>query len=283
MSQVIACIDASSAMSAVVSAASWAAERLRSPLTLLHLIEHGHAAIQQDMTGNIGLGSRERLLAELAALDEQKSRLLLEQGQQLLQQAKQQALAQVSESDVLLRQRHGQLADSLAEQEVDTRLVVIGMHGEQHGVDGHIGSQLETVLRRVKKPILLTPDSFKAPCSVMLAFDGSRVAQKACELLAASPLCQGLAVHIVYVGAAAADIEAKLDDAAQLLVKAGHEVSTTVIEGEVEPMLHQYQHQHGIDLMVMGAYGHSKLRQFFVGSTTTAMLAASKSPILILR
>lgn len=283
MSQVIACIDASSAMSAVVSAASWAAERLRSPLTLLHLIEHGHAAIQQDMTGNIGLGSRERLLAELAALDEQKSRLLLEQGQQLLQQAKQQALAQVSESDVLLRQRHGQLADSLAEQEVDTRLVVLGMHGEQHGADGHIGSQLETVLRRVKKPILLTPDSFKAPCSVMLAFDGSRVAQKACELLAASPLCQGLAVHIVYVGAAAADIEAKLDDAAQLLVKAGHEVSTTVIEGEVEPMLHQYQHQHGIDLMVMGAYGHSKLRQFFVGSTTTAMLAASKSPILILR
>jgi len=34
---------------------------------------------------------------------------------------------------------------------------------------------------------------------------------------------------------------------------------------------------------VMGAYGHSKIRQFLVGSTTTAMIEASKTPLLILR
>ena len=36
-------------------------------------------------------------------------------------------------------------------------------------------------------------------------------------------------------------------------------------------------------MMVMGAYGHSKIRQFLVGSTTTAMIEASKTPLLILR
>jgi len=47
--------------------------------------------------------------------------------------------------------------------------------------------------------------------------------------------------------------------------------------------LHDYQDSHAIDLMVMGAYGHSKIRQFFVGSNTTKMIGSSKIPLLLLR
>ncbi|WP_372628034.1 universal stress protein, partial [Arsukibacterium sp.] len=45
----------------------------------------------------------------------------------------------------------------------------------------------------------------------------------------------------------------------------------------------QYQQEHHIDLMVMGAYGHSRIRQFIVGSTTTAMISKAKCSLLILR
>lgn len=38
-----------------------------------------------------------------------------------------------------------------------------------------------------------------------------------------------------------------------------------------------------IDLTIMGAYGHSRIRQFFVGSQTTRMLANSVTPLLLLR
>jgi nucleotide-binding universal stress UspA family protein len=34
---------------------------------------------------------------------------------------------------------------------------------------------------------------------------------------------------------------------------------------------------------VMGAYGHSRIRQFIVGSTTTTLLRSSDVPVLILR
>ncbi|NPZ02087.1 universal stress protein, partial [Pseudomonas aeruginosa] len=44
-----------------------------------------------------------------------------------------------------------------------------------------------------------------------------------------------------------------------------------------------YQKEHGIDLLVMGAYGHSRIRQFLVGSTTTSMLRTTISPLLLLR
>jgi nucleotide-binding universal stress UspA family protein len=34
---------------------------------------------------------------------------------------------------------------------------------------------------------------------------------------------------------------------------------------------------------VMGAYGHSRIRQLLVGSTTTSMLRTTTSPLLLLR
>ncbi|MFS1903256.1 universal stress protein [Vibrio lentus] len=36
-------------------------------------------------------------------------------------------------------------------------------------------------------------------------------------------------------------------------------------------------------MMVMGAYGHSQLRQFFVGSNTTKVLSNSAVPLLLIR
>ena len=48
-------------------------------------------------------------------------------------------------------------------------------------------------------------------------------------------------------------------------------------------VLHQYQQEHVIDLLVMGAYGHSRIRQFIVGSTTSAMICNAKCALLILR
>jgi nucleotide-binding universal stress UspA family protein len=41
--------------------------------------------------------------------------------------------------------------------------------------------------------------------------------------------------------------------------------------------------QDHIDLLVMGAYGHSAIRQFIVGSTTTAMIRTVKIPVLLFR
>lgn len=283
MSNVIACIDGSSAMPAVVESAAWASSRLAAPLTLLHVIEEGHASARQDMTGNIGLGSREKLLEELAELDAKKGKLLLEHGHQLLDEAKRQVLQKSQLTDVAMRQRHGELIESLLAVEHETRLLVMGTHGEDHGDGSHIGSQLETVLRRVHKPILLTPDTFTAPQSVMLAYDGSASTKKGIELLAKSPLFSGLPVHVVMVGAESDTNKATLEWARDALQQGGHNVETAIVAGDVEPALHQYQNQNDIGMMVMGAYGHSKIRQFLVGSTTTAMIEASKTPLLILR
>jgi nucleotide-binding universal stress UspA family protein len=61
------------------------------------------------------------------------------------------------------------------------------------------------------------------------------------------------------------------------------EAPSMLLPGEAESVLSRYQKEHGIDLMIMGAYGHSRIRHLLVGSTTTAMLRKSTIPLLLLR
>lgn len=283
MSHVMACIDASPAAPAVCDYAAWASQRLQAPLSLLHVLDRVHYPQRQDLSGVIGLGSREHLLEELAELDERRSKLALEQGHLILDAAKARAAA-AGVSDIQLRQRHGDLVDSLAELQQDIRLLVIGRQGEASASQAHqVGSHLESVIRTLTRPILVSCGDFQPPRSYLFAFDGSATARKGIEMLAASPLLKGLPGHLLMVGADTPDARQQLDAAAQVLEASGGQVQRAIRAGEVEPSLHAYQAEQGIELLVMGAYGHSRVRQFLIGSTTSQLLRSSSGPLLILR
>ena len=283
MTHVIACIDGSASASAVCDYAAWASLSLEAPLTFLHVLDQRQYPVASDLSGNIGLGSREHLLDELASLDEQRGKLALEQGRIMLAAAKERAIKNGMDTPES-KQRHGDLLDSLHELENETRLLVIGRQGESSGgLSQHVGSQLESVIRIMHKPILVTPARFRKPESAMLAFDGGATTCKGVEMLAASPMLKGLPIHLVMVGPVSDESSAQLDWAQKVLLNAGFTVRAQICNGEIEPSLHAYQKEHGIDLLVMGAYGHSRIRQFLVGSTTTNMLRTTSTPLLLLR
>jgi len=279
----MACIDGSPQAAAVCDCSAWASKRLDAPLTLLHVLDRQQYPVSGDLSGIIGLGSREFLLQELATLDEKRAKLALEEGRMMLDSARQRAIsAGVAQPEC--RQRHGDLVESLRDLQDETRLLVIGRQGEDSGdAIQHIGSQLENVIRTMQRPILVAPGDFSAPQSVMLAFDGSATSRKGVEMLAGSPLFKGMPIHLVMVAADTADNQAQLENARGVLTTAGFNVEIAIRAGEVEPTLHAYQAEHGIDLLVMGAYGHSRIRQFFVGSTTTNMIRTTSTPLLLLR
>ncbi|OCX12115.1 universal stress protein UspA [Stutzerimonas xanthomarina] len=282
MTQVMACIDGSTQAAAVCDCAVWASQRLGSPLSLLHVLDQQRYPLSGDFSGIIGLGSREFLLEELASLDEKRNKLALEEGRMMLDAARQRAVKAGVEPT--LRHRHGDLVESLRELEGDIRLLVIGKQGEDSGSEMQlIGSQLESVIRTMHRPILVTPADFKAPASAMLAFDASATSRKGIEMLVASPLLKGTPIHLVTVSSDTHEARAALDAARDKLADAGFEVHVAILEGEVEARLRDYQAEHAIELLVMGAYGHSRIRQFFVGSTTTNMLRSATTPLLLLR
>lgn len=283
MLQIVSCIDDSRAAPAVCDYGAWASRHMETPLVLLHVLDEESDPSEPDLAGNIGLGSREQLLEELTELDRKRAKLAREHGQHLLDKAEER-VKNGGLTDAVKRQRHGTLAESILALEKETRLFVMGLHGASSSDrDLHPGGQLETVIRSAHRPILLVPDEYTEPKSAMVAFDGSEAAFKGVELIANSPVVKGMPLHLVMVGADTADRWEQLKQAEKMLAGLGVEITLAIRAGDVEATLHDYQAEHDIDLLVMGAYGRSRIRQFFVGSNTTNMLKTAQKPIVILR
>ena len=279
--RVLAAIDESAYTDSVCSHAVWAAQRLGAPLEFVHVLGRQEQTPRIDLSGNLGLGEREQLLEELSDLDERRGKLAQERGRLLLQHARGRATeAGVADADT--RMRHGALVDNLVEVESDVRLFVVGKRGGHADVaKGHLGSQLERVVRGVHRPLLVASRDFRTIARVLIAFDGSATTRKCVEMVAASPLCRGLDAHVVMAGDQ--QRPADLEWAAGVLGAAGFDPTVRFVQGEPEEVISGYVASESVDLLVMGAYGHSRIRQLIVGSTTTAMLRNCRIPVLLLR
>lgn len=278
---VLACIDDSKLTDAVCDYSAWIAQKIDAPLELLHTINHQKPAEKNDLSGNIGLGSQEHLLKELTELEQQRSKLLLQQGKLMLKAAQERVVA-AGIKKPLSQQRHGHLAESLLELEDNIRVVVLGMEGQQEP-SPHLNSQLETVMRSLHRPMLIINHEFKQPERIMMAYDGSEAANKAIDMLANSTFAKGLECHLVCVNKNADTAEALLNTANEKLSNAGLKLITAKLQGKAELELCAYQESHAIDLTIMGAFSHTKLHDLFLGSFTVKMLLNSNQPVLLLR
>lgn len=102
-------------------------------------------------------------------------------------------------------------------------------------------------------------------------------------MVAASPLLRGLDCHVLMIADAKHDHAADLDWARTQLQAAGFDPQLHVLPGTPDSVIALQVEALDIDLMVMGAYGHSKIRQMIVGSTTTQVLRSCHIPVLLLR
>ncbi|MFA3791906.1 universal stress protein [Aliiglaciecola sp. SL4] len=283
MTKIVTCVDGSAITSAVTAAAVWASTKLNKPILFLHALEKEQQHGADDYTGAIGLGARSALLEEMTRLDEQRAKVALQLGRELLDDAVQHA-QDSGVADIESMQRHGEVVDSVGDLEEQTRLIVIGRNGKGHDNSFNaLGSNIETLLRKAAHPVLLIPDNFKQPSSFMIAYDGRETADKALQRVIDGGLLHGLHCHLVSVKNNEKNLHDKFESAQQRLQEKGFQVTASYIEGDIFESLMAYKKSNDIELIVMGAFAHSKLRQFFVGSNTLKMLERSDIPLIVLR
>lgn len=281
--KIIALVDGSVYSTSVCDHAAWIAGRTGSPVELLHVLGRREGAETQDRSGAIALGARTALMNELAALDAQRAKLMMERGRAILDDARER-LERANVSGLTTRLRHGDIVETVAEVEADARVIVIGKRGEAADfATGHLGSNLERILRSAHKPVLVASRAFRPIEKVLVAFDGGTSALKAIDHIARSPVFQGLTVHVVTVGSASAQVTKALENAQAMLRAAGIMAETSILPGQPETTLARLVDAAGFDILVMGAYGHSRIRSLIIGSTTTAMIRACKVPIVLMR
>jgi nucleotide-binding universal stress UspA family protein len=288
MPNILACTDGSIYSTSVYDHAAWAAGQMShagdASIHVLHMLNPHHEEPQKlNYSGSMGVGARTSLLNELVEIEAAKAKIAQKRGQAILEDATTHLKA-AGINLVSAEQRHGKLSDEIVNYEDKAELVVIGKRGNNADFEkGHLGSNLERVVRSCERPVLVASRAFDKMDNFVLAFDGGNSAKKAVAYIAQQPLLRGMHAYLLYVGSGNPKIEAALAEAEATLKENGFQVSVEQRDGAPEKVIGDIVAQDHINLLVMGAYGHSSIRQMIVGSTTTEMIRTVKIPVLLFR
>lgn len=281
MPHLMALIDGSAYSQSVCAHASWVASRLGASVALIHVLDHKARSEQTDLSGSLHAGERSALLKELAQLDAERSKLDLQRGRVILEEARQ-CLADSGITEVTPKLRHGDLIEAVKDFEKEADLILVGRAGESVGkVEKRLGSNLERVVRSAGKPVMVASIHFDQIRKMLIAFDGEASAMKAVRHIATSPLFTGLPCLLYSVGQDTPALRQRQAEAAAILQGAGLSVETGIEAGEPEEVIRKRIDSDGIDLLVMGAYSHSRLRSLIIGSTTTAMVRSCLVTVML--
>lgn len=282
MTKLIALIDGSIYSESVCDHAAWAADGMKFPVEILHVI--GRRDIESNnanLSGSIGLGARTALLEELAELEGQKAKLAQKRGRAILEDAKARIEAAAS-VEVTTKLRNGDLPEAVAE--ANAGFLVIGKRGAAADFAKlHLGSNLERVVRSSTVPILVASRSFSPIKRLLIAYDGGASAKKAVQYVAENALFAGMQCHLLLVGDDDAETRAKLDAEVAKLKAKGLEADYSIATGLPETAISEKVETDSINLVVMGAYGHSRIRHMIIGSTTTEMIRSCQVPLILVR
>ncbi|MEM7546990.1 MAG: universal stress protein [Pseudomonadota bacterium] len=281
--KIIALVDGSTYSQSVCDHAAWVSGRTGAPVELLHVLGRREAVEKADLSGSIRLGARTALLEELAALDEQRAKLVAHRGRAILDDARE-VLVKDGVDEITTRLRHGDLIDTVAEQEAEASMILVGKRGEAADFAKlHLGSNVERIVRASHKPVMVASRAFKPIERMLIAYDASPSAVRAVDHIARNPLYSGLEMTLVTVGAETPATTKALEDATAMLKAAGIDARTRITAGQPDAALGQMVEAEGFNMLVMGAYGHSRIRSLIIGSTTTAMVRSCRVPVVMVR
>jgi nucleotide-binding universal stress UspA family protein len=284
MNTLLVATDGSLYANSIYDHAAWVANRTGASIHLLHMLDpHHERAGRSDFSGNLTTDDSDELLKEFVCVEAERSKLSRERGKRILNVAKEH-LAAITEVPVSAEQQHGELVEAISRMEEKADLLVIGKRGESADLAKmHLGSSLERVLRASTRPVLVASRQFQPINRVLIAYDGGTSIEKAVAHIISEPLLLGTQLHLVRTGKIDANAEWFAKEAGAKLREAGFEVDIHLEPGHPEEVIHGLVQSLSIGLLVMGAYGHSRIRNLMLGSTTTALVRTCLIPVLMFR
>ena len=161
-------------------------------------------------------------------------------------------------------------------------LIVVSRPDEE--TTGATVSLCESLLFQSGEPLIIVPDNFdhSDPLSVLIAWNGSK--ESAHAVSTAIPLLK----HARNVSILTVDkISNRLpsaEDLATRLKRHGIDVFLKQVDSNYEPeeaVIHETAQSQGANLIVMGAYSHTRLREFIIGGVTRFMTRYAEIPVYL--
>ncbi len=282
MRKFLVCTDGSQYSRVCCEYAAWLATRFGAEIHVIYVtdLRRFEMPFITDLSGSLGIQPYQGMIGQLKEIEENKAEAIKIDTLKIFEKA-------APDLKPVFHHRTGLLVDLLEEMEEGCDLVMLGKRGESaEAAVEHLGSTMERVVRASEKPCLVTSRSFREIRKLLLAFDGGKSCLKALKFLAATPAFHELELHVVVVAEDSGQEDdglRQLREAEATLQEAGYKLNCQMLHGTPEDQIADYVGKQAVDLLVMGAYGHSRIRHLLIGSTTTEMIRRCRIPVLLFR
>lgn len=182
------------------------------------------------------------------------------------------------------RMETGIVPDVICQEAHTVDLVVLGARGEQAEWGSRLfGSTCEAILREINKPTFVVAKYRPEIRKILVAYDGSRQANSVLAVAVDACAQESLPLYLLTVGPTADDAKDVQAEALTYCDPHALEVHPLIAVGDAPEAILANADRIEADVIAMGAYGHSRLRELIVGSTTELVLRNANCPVLIFR
>jgi len=253
------------------------ARRFKATLHGLHVVDivSIEGSFFHDISGSLGL---EPYLDFSSKMRE----VLTERGRAVLDEFRAAAERENLTAETILD--IGIVANQICERAKIADLVMIGHHGvNERFSTGLLGSTAESVARKSPRPVIISPREAREIRQLALAYDGSERAARAMRAAAEFSVEIGAPLAVATVARDPKLGERVLGEARAYLDGYGAKTSFELLAGHAHEEIIAFLKRIEADLLFIGAYGHRRIIEMVLGSTTEYVLRNSLCPVFLSR
>ena len=252
------------------------ASKFDTTITGLHVIDVYmiQGPIITDISGAVGMPPYDGFFEAIETSLNEKAQFILNDFQQRCQKS-----GFVAE----VKKTIGKIDQIIVEEAQKADLVLMAKKGEHFHLKegGLLGSVAEAVIRNCGKPVMVTPEKFNEIESMGIAYDGSTPAKKALKLSLEISDQAAWPLTVVIITADAKKADKLCTEAEELAERYSADCEMIVLQGKESEEILKFIREGSVELMVMGAYGHNRLHELFLGSTTSNVIRKSSISVLL--
>ena len=249
---------------------------LNRPVVAIHIVDKKliSEAIIEDIAGALGFG-------EYADLTDKIKEYLDEKGKAILRAFA--VKCREAGADCSIAQAIGFVANEIVNMADPDDIVIIGKKGVHEDIlPLPLGSSAEIIARNSKAPVMLTPDKFIEIKNILVAFDGKEKSIKALKF--ANGLVKDLGIDKVQVLSVLKKENSEKQLQLESIVKGiltDINFDFSIRYGYPEEEIEKYIEENNLDLLILGAFGEGRLKEFILGSTTLYLIEKTDIPVIV--
>jgi nucleotide-binding universal stress UspA family protein len=279
ISRILVGIDGSKSSWVAADYGIYFSKKLKKPVIGVHIVDIRllETPFLEDLAGALGFTTYADITPKLKEILDERGRALLDAFAKKCRE---------EGGDCSIAQAFGIVANELVEMADPEDLIILGKKGIHNKFAPlFLGSTAEAVARKSRCPVMITTDTFREIKKVILAFDGREKSIHAAQYL--SSFAKEIGIEEISVISVLEEKSGEKEKHIEELLEKYLDFDFTLkfLYGYPEEELDNYikENKENYQLVVMGAFGESRIKELVLGSTTSFIIQHSPIPVLLVK